>query len=177
MLEKIRSYFFNRSLQKILREAGSRNPKDFASSATFGILFDATDEPARQAVLDYAKELSGQGKKVELMGFFNDKNKQIAADFPFFTLRDLDWFQRPAQTGALSFAAQAFDVLVCAFPPDARPLEYLASLSKAHLRVGRYQENRTYCFDLMIDYDGAEGPAGLLRQMDRYLKIVNRKTK
>jgi hypothetical protein len=176
MLEKLRLYFFNKSLQKMLREEQTeRRPTDFQSARSVGILFDATDEQARKVVRDYAADLSQKGKKVELLGFVNDKKKQEDPGFPFFTPKEIDWFYRPKQAEALAFARKAFDVLVCAYAVDAKPLEYLSALSKAHLRVGRYQEDRTHCFDLMIDNGQADDLAGLIRQMDQYLNIVNRK--
>jgi hypothetical protein len=175
MLQKFRLYFFRRSLLNLLRSGQvRREPKDFRSAATVGILFDGTDEGDRRAVLEYADELVRGGKKVELMGFVNDPKPKEEPPFPHFFPKDLDWFFRPKKDAALAFAEKAFDVLICAHLTDHRPLEYLAAKSNAHLRVGRYREDRTHCYDLMID--GGDGDLkSLVRQMDQYLKIVNRK--
>lgn len=176
MLEKIRLYFFNRSLQNRLRaEPTERRPGDFQSATSVGILFDAAQNGAYEIVRLYEEELKKQGKKVDLLGYIDDKGRHNDYDFKHFNQKDLNWFFQPKSPLVQQFMNKPFDILVCLFTEDLKPLEHVSALSKAQMRVGVFREGKTHCFDLMIDTSNHKDLRDLIRQMDQYLKIVNRK--
>lgn len=164
----VREYFLQKMIRKIdLR----RQTVTYNSAQTIGILFDATELNHRERVLQFSKDLKAKDKKVKLLGFFN--NKQEVTNFPFkaFNKNDIDWLMRPKGEVIQSFMNADFDLLMGIYEGKNLPLEYIAALSKAHLRVGPYTDN-IYCYDLMIDTD-RQNLDNYISQMEFYLKRLN----
>ena len=165
---QVREYFLQKMLKKIeLR----RQPVTYNSAQTIGILFDATELDDREQVIEFSKSLQAKDKKVKLLGFFN--SKQLVDNFPFsgFNKSDVDWLMRPKGEAVKNFMDTTFDMLIGIYKGSNLPLEYIAALSKAHLRVGPYTDN-TYCYDLMIDA-GKNNLENFIEQMEFYLKRLN----
>jgi Family of unknown function (DUF6913) len=143
----------------------------YDSAQTIGVLFDATELGHREVVIQFSKELKAKNKKVKLLGFFN--NKQEVSNFPFraFNKNDIDWLLRPKGEVVEKFINTTFDLLIGIYEGNNLPLEYIAALSKAHLRVGPYTDN-TYCYDLMIDTDKRD-LKNYIKQVEFYLKKMN----
>ena len=165
---QVREYFLQKMINKIdLR----RNTVTYESAQSIGIIFDATDLDHRETVIRFSKELKAKNKKVKLLGFFN--NKQEVSNFPFkaFNKNDIDWLMRPKGEAVEYFMNFNFDLLIGIYEGNNLPLEYIAALSKAHLRVGPYTDN-TYCYDLMIDTDKRD-LENYINQVEFYLKRMN----
>ncbi len=164
----VREYFLQKMIRKIdLR----RQPVTYESAQNIGVLFDATELNHRERVIQFSKDLTSKDKKVKLLGFFN--NKQEVVNFPFkaFNKTNVDWLMRPKGEAVQSFINTDFDLLIGVYVGNNLPLEYIAALSKAHLRVGPYTDN-IYCYDLMIDTD-RQNLDNYIQQMEFYLKRMN----
>ena len=165
---QVREYFLQKMIRKIdLR----RHTVTYDSAQSIGILFDATELNHRETVIQFLKDLKSRNKKVKLLGFFN--NKQEVSNFPFkaFNKNDTDWLMRPKGEAVENFMATTFDLLIGIYEGNNLPLEYIAALSKAHLRVGPYTDN-TYCYDLMIDTNKRD-LKNYIKQVEFYLKKMN----
>jgi hypothetical protein len=165
---QVREYFLQKMINKIdLR----RTTVTYESAQTIGILFDATELNHRETVAQFSKELKARNKKVKLIGFFD--NKQEVSNFPFkaFNKNDIDWLMRPKGQIVENFMNNTFDLLIGIYEGNNLPLEYIAALSKAHLRVGPYTDN-TYCYDLMIDTD-KRNLKNYIKQVEFYLNKMN----
>ena len=164
----VREYFLQKMIRKIdLR----RQTVTYNSAQTIGVLFDATELSHRERIIQFSEDLKSKDKKVKLLGFFN--NKQEVSNFPFnaFNKNDIDWLMRPKGEVVQSFMNTDFDLLIGVYEGNNLPLEYIAALSKAHLRVGPYTDN-IYCYDLMIDTD-KQNLDNYISQMEFYLKRLN----
>ena len=165
---QVREYFLQKMINKIdLR----RHTVTYESAQTIGILFDATELNHREVVVDFSKDLKKRDKKVKLLGYFD--NKQQINNFPFkaFNKNDIDWLMRPKGEAVENFMNRSFDLLIGIYEGNNLPLEYIAALSKAHLRVGPYTDN-TYCYDLMIDTD-KRNLKNYINQVEFYLNKMN----
>ena len=165
---QVREYFLQKMINKIdLR----RRTVTYESAQTIGILFDATELNHREVVVDFSKDLKKRDKKVKLLGYFD--NKQQISNFPFkaFNKNDVDWLMRPKGEAVEKFMNYNFDLLIGIYEGNNLPLEYIAALSKAHLRVGPYTDN-TYCYDLMIDTD-KRNLKNYINQVEFYLNKMN----
>ncbi len=165
---QVREYFLQKMIRKIdLR----RQTVTYDSAQSIVILFDATELNHREIVMQFSKKLKEKDKKVKLIGFFN--SKQDISNFPFqaFNKNDVDWLMRPKSVVTKSFINTTFDLLIGVYEGNNLPLEYIAALSKAHLRVGPYTDN-TYCYDLMIDTD-KRNLKNYIKQVEFYLNKMN----
>ncbi len=166
---QIREYFLQKLIQKIDLK---RRSVTYESAQTIGILFDATELNQREVVMQFSKKLKEKKKKVKLLGFFN--NKQEVNNYPFkaFNKNQVDWLLRPKDEVVEYFIKNTFDVLIGIYGGENLPLEYIAALSRAHLRVGPYTDN-TYCYDLMFDTNKWDSE-DFIKQVEIYLNKMNR---
>ncbi len=165
----LHNYFLNQSLKKIVVD---RKPTDYSAAKSIGILFDSTDLDERQTVLKFADKLKGDGKKVSLMAYFDDRKPHNEFHFKYFTKNEVDWLFRPKSDAIEDFIQSEFDIF---FNLNLKPnlsLEYLSALSKAHLRVGP-ATNKTYCYDLMIDSKNESNLNQFIRDIEFYLQRLN----
>lgn len=164
-----------RSLAQQLRHKAAPRGKgavNLKSAASIGILFDATELPAREVVLEYAEQLRKLGKRVSLLGYFDDAADSENYAFKFFNRKQMDWALRPNTEDVRDFIAQEFDLLLNIDPVSKVHTEYIAALSKAKLRVGP-STSHTYCYDLMIDIPAGAGPRRFIEQMEFLLGKTN----
>ena len=168
---RIQDYLLER---KINRSPIQRTPGDYDSAQKIGLLFDATELPQRQIVLDYAESLRQQNKKVKLLGFYREKNSETNFTFKHFTLKDLNFWRQPKGALVSQFMEEPFDVLINLSLEAEPALEYISALSSAQLRVGPYTE-RTYCYDLMIATENRKDLSRFIEQVTFLLKKMNSK--
>lgn len=173
IISKIRSYFFEAHLnQKLSQIKTNRTSVEFEMAESIGILFDATDPSNRNKVLAYAQNMINNGKKVNLLGFVKNKQKDLTFSFKYFTLNEVSWKMIPNSTEINQFMNKKFDILINLYFGKNNPIEYISALSKANLRVGPFSENSN-CFDLMIDLPNNKGIDHLIKQVDFFLNRIN----
>jgi hypothetical protein len=145
--ERIHNYFLQKKLgsHQIQRES-----IDYERAQNIGILFNATDLSDRQTVLDFEKKLKKEGKKVQLMGFLNDRDKNENFVFQHFNKTDTDWSLRPKSDQVEDFMKKPFDILINLSNEPHPTLDYIAAFSHAKFRVGPFTE-KIFCYELMIE--------------------------
>ncbi len=164
-------------LKKVLKKAKDipRKSQNFDELKTIGILFDAKDFNTRELVAKYAKSFTKKGKKVKLLGFYDEKNKGNEFDFKCFNKNDLNWHQIPDHEEVSKFMETPFDLLIDIHLGEILPLEYISALSKAKFRIGRYTP-REECYDLMIDTQDNMDLDFFIGQVNFFINILNPKT-
>jgi len=179
IISKIRTNIFNAHLKRQLSQIkATRTSMDFGDAKSIGILFDATDGTQRNIVLDYAKNLEKNKKKIQLLGFVKNKQKDLSFPFKFFNLRNVNWKMIPQGNDVENFLKQPFDILISLYLPSKekqvnknQPIKYISALSKAHLRVG--PSKNTNSFDLIIDVPNQADLKHLIKQIDFFLNRIN----
>ncbi len=163
----------NHLLQKKLTTHNiTRQPKGFDEAQSIGILFDATDPQERQIVKHYANFLSKKGKNIQLLAFLNAEKVQNNFTFKHFSNKELDWALRPISQVTADFINTPFDFLINVYKGRSIPLEYISSLSKAHIRVGPYTDKKN-CFDLMIETHEQNDLGYFVKQLEYFLSRMN----
>jgi hypothetical protein len=174
LFRNLRLHWFNYMLKKRMgRKQVERHSMNFNRANRIGILFDATDLDNQVFVESYAQVLRKAGKKVNILAFINDKNEHNELPFKHFNLKHLSWYLHPNSDDVNEFMDTPFDILLCLHLNEVQSMEYVAALSKAHLRVGKYSENKTHCYDLMIDSTAETTLQHFISQVDKFLKIMN----
>jgi uncharacterized protein DUF6913 len=116
-----------------------------------GILFNAAEQSDYVAIEAYANQLKEEGKKVEILGFIPLKHIEGILSYPYFTKKEINFFQIPKSLDVQDFIDKEFDVLLHFSLEEDLELEYISALSKAKMRVGKYSSDKLFCYDLMID--------------------------
>lgn len=181
ILKNIKLSLANRALKQELKSASIvRKPSQFSFDKikTVGIIFDATNAEDFDIVKRYVVYLREHQKKVKVMGFFS--KKEISAltysklEYDFFTIKELNWMGTPDSVVIRNFILEEYDLLIDLNIHDHFPLKYIAALSKAAFKVGKFNENDIEIHDMMIDADNTKTVKYFLRQIDTYITMLNK---
>ncbi|MFT5834262.1 MAG: hypothetical protein ACI97N_001898 [Cognaticolwellia sp.] len=158
--------------QKIKSLSVKRTSIHFEKSKRIGILFDATNLDNRVFVENYMQLFRKAGKRVDIMAFVDDEEKHDNLPFKYFNRKDLSWYEHPKTQEVEEFINTPFDILINLHIHPVKSLEYIAALSHANMRVGKYDESKVHCYDLMIDNAKNENLQHFIQQIDKHLKIL-----
>lgn len=173
MFQKIKAYFFRRRMNQQLKTLKkSHEVMNLSRAKHIGILFDGSDQQNFETVDKYAMKLEKQKKKVRLLAFIDAAQISEGLSFPFFLRRDTTWLFAPKGPLPTDFIEQPFDILINASLTEYEPIEHITTFSNAKYRVGPYFEDRTHCFDLMIN-NGEDSLTAYLNKVNHYLSIID----
>ncbi len=181
MLKGIKQSIANNALKKEMLSSGRKripNKFNFNKIKTVGIIFDATNTEDYEIVKRYVVYLREHLKKVKVMGYFS--TKEIPAltysklEYDFFSTKELNWMGKPNSIIIRNFINEEYDLLIDLNIHDHFPLKYIAALSKASFKVGKFDEAGMDIHDLMIDADGTKTVKYFLRQIDTYITMLNK---
>ena len=174
--KKIGSYFLKKELTQLQRDKAIYNLQD---AKTFGILFDSSDLENIELVKKYVTYLKEMRKKVKVIGYYSaEKIPEFTysrLEYEFFSRKDLNWYFKPSGTFMEQFISEEFDVLIDLNIYDQYPLEYIASVSRARFKVGKFSNDKKDMYDMMIETDDTKGFRYFLRQVDTYLTMINKR--
>lgn len=176
---RIRSFLGRRQLQSDLKKLDVvHETVGFAEAQRIGILYDATAIEDFEYMKEFIKKTRSEYKKDLLSLGFVDKKQLPHSQFPqygmdFFTRKDLDYRMIPTDPIVQNFINERFDILIHLQIQPCFPLQYVASLSQARFRVGRYKKNHVASYDMMINMKGDPGLKALLEEILVFLKKLN----
>ena len=166
----------DRLYKSVLRQRGSARPHraitNLSDAQTVGVIYDSSDPDNDITITKFAEMLRNKGKKVDIIAYINDKKIDHKGDIAVFNPSAVNWYGIPLDERVAAFCSKPFDLLICAMPRESKPLEYIAYLSKAKYRVGPFDEQKTYCYDLMIQMGTRTSLDYLLQQMVYFLDKI-----
>jgi hypothetical protein len=127
----------------------------FDAAKKIGLLYDATDQKNFEIVKEYVKSVRGRQKEILALGYVDKKelpqNQFAQLSLDFFTRKDLNWQRFPQSLEVSNFIKEPFDIVLNLADNSIFPLRYIAAVSKAKFRVGRFDETSVPCYDMMIE--------------------------
>jgi len=182
MLGKIRSwigrYYFRKDLAKSNHDRTLINLRD---ARRIGILYSLDEVSDYDVVSEFVTRLQHDHKEVKALGFV--KNKNLVSRFlpklsyDFFSAKDVNMFYKPVDAKVKDFISREFDLLIDLSLKETLPLQYIAGCSLAQCRVGKFTEENSACYDLMIDVGPSMPVKNFIDQIIHYLTIINSDTK
>lgn len=176
LFNKIKLYFLKLALTRELEQkpVSNREIINLQEAKNIAIIFNATNIEDVITVTQFADSLKNMGKNVEMLGYENKKPKKDAQEQPhIFDKSNINWFEKPTGTKISTFKKQKPDILICAFEKECLPLEYLAAVSLAKFRVGKYTSKNVANYELMINLEKNQNLQYLLTQFTHFLKVIN----
>lgn len=140
----------------------------YSTAQRMGVLFTVEDEMKHQLIKDFVTRLTNDGKQVQVLEFLPKKKDNPEFKFDFFSIQDLSFWGKLNNEQVEKFSKANFDYL---FNIDAQTnplIQNVLANSKAHCRVGRYDEGSTPFYELMIETNGTM--QGLIDNMYSYTK-------
>jgi hypothetical protein len=155
-----------------------REMKNYSSSSTIGILFEATNKEDFKPVKDFLSYLTKLGLKVFIIGYI-DKNKVddfylARKGFNFISKKDLNWLCMPSVPFVDDFIEMELDILLDLTNGDIFPIKTITTRSKALCKVGKYTKTNDF-YDLMLDVKENCTLDYYIEQLRYYLTIINKK--
>lgn len=174
---KIADYLFHRELRTT-----KRNPRtiSFSNARTIGILYDATHEEDYETIKEYVRQMRDQKKEVLALGYV-DMNELPAMRFSklgldFFTFKNLNWVLKPTHPMVDKFIHSNFDILININLHKCFPLKYLAAITKANFKIGRYEGRHHQYLDFMIKTNDNVSLRQFIELTNTYLKVIGNGT-
>src|SRR6185436_6813819 len=116
----------------------------FSEAKKIGLLYDATDQYSFEVVKAYVKNVRNQQKDILALGYVDKKelpqNQFAQFGIDFFTRKHLNWQMIPHTTIVKNFINEQFDILINLNNGKCFPLQYIAAVSHAKFRVGRFDK-------------------------------------
>ena len=166
-------YFLRKQLKQF-RRPNRTSSLSFEDAVAIGILFNATELDNRKIALKYAEKLKKSGKKVKLLGFFDNEMENENFTFDHFNSKQLDWALRPKSEAVAKFVKQSFDFLINIDPQSSLYSEYITAFSHAHLKVGPFTE-QSACYDLTGDAKSTTNTWECIKHIEFLLEKTNTK--
>jgi hypothetical protein len=175
LIKRVKLHFFKKQLLKE-QEGFVRQRQKQDTVKTIGIIFDATSPEHRDIINKFVDDLRSKGKKVRLLAFFNDKHPHEGTPYPYFNLKELNWFgvPKPEVAPVYEFIKQPFDMLYSLYFNEVVALDFITALNKANFKTGvtsLYHQD----MDLGVDMNGKTDLKLLLQQIKFYLNKINQK--
>lgn len=165
---------FKLKFLKLRTASALKNNKNLRASVPYtqakqiGIIFSVEDKQKHDDIKELIKNLEQDGKKVQVLEFLPRKKENYEFLFDFFTIQDLSFWGNINSTPAEKFSEIPFDYLFY-IDRESNPLILnLLARSKARCRVGKFAENESPYYEMMIEQNGTI--RGLIDSMYKYTK-------
>lgn len=176
--KKIGEYYFKKENAKTHRLCQMTNLNE---ARKIGILYTVDEVPDYEWVEKFVTQLQGEQKEVKALGFVKNKNLiqrfLPKLSYDFFSKKDLTWFYKPIHQQVRDFIEKEFDLLIDLSLNDSFPLKYIAGVSNALCRVGKFSEENTNYYDFMIDVKPSMTSDDYLGNIRHYLTVIQTNAK
>lgn len=173
---RIGEYFL---LKQHAHHSRARTIINIDSANSIGLLYCADNPADVERIKNYVDSLQAMGKEVKSLGFINVKaippGLNSSALHQYFSLKELNWYGKPSSQFIHSFVNEAFDMLFDFGIPTQLPVTFLASMSNAKCKVGRYVEKYTELYDVMIETDATKTLDYTITTTHDYMMLLNKK--
>lgn len=155
-----------RTQSALKKNKAARANTPYKKAVNMGVIFTVEDKQKHDVIKEFIQQLERDGKKVQVLEFLPEKKNNHEFKFDFFTINDLSFWGDVNAINALKFADTPFDYLFYADTESNPLILHLLARSKAHCRVGKFNEAESQFFELMIEVNGTNKE--LLKTMYNY---------
>ena len=127
----------------------------YQQAMNIGLIFTVEDKEKHQDIKDFITRLQQDGKSVKVLEFLPEKRENYEFKFDFFTIEELSFWGNINSEAANTFANEAFDYLFYIDRTSNPLILHLLARSKAHCRVGKFNDAERQYFELMIEQNGS----------------------
>lgn len=177
MFEQLKNYWGKLILRRNLKAKQTHHSfMPFDKANEIGIVYNAENIADEQKVQQFANDLRGEGKKVFLLGFINQKElpakRKPHISSELFWRENLNFFNLPNPDKIGRFIDTKFDILFNVYHEEILALQGISSLSKAKYQLGAQMSLATDLFDITIDTGNNKDLYYLAKQMEHYIKSL-----
>ncbi len=178
IVHKIREKFAKSFLITHVNEMDRKQKQtNLKSARTVALLYYLPDETTYKSFEAILSRFSDINLKISVVCYTDSKVSphyfipKISQNI--VTSKNVNWRFQPQNDFVKEFINTEFDILIDLSLAEYLPLLYCAALSKAGLKVGRFQENHQLFYDLMINTGQDETIDSFVTQVIHYLSRIN----
>ena len=145
-----------------------RSSLPYKQAKNIGIIFSVEDKQKHADIKEFIGHLETDGKQVKVLEFLPKKKENYEFLFDFFTIQDLSFWGSINSHHAEKFSETHFDYLFYVDNQSNPLVLNLLARCKARCRVGKFSEEESPFFELMIESKGST--KGLIDNMYKYTK-------
>lgn len=136
-----------------------------------------TSEKEFKIIEEFISTLSMQSKKVDRLIYVPDEkllelNSKIFS-MNYITKNEFNFFYIPKSQRVKDFISKDYDILIDLNINNQFPMESFTALSNAHFKVGVFDENKNYIYDMLIKISNKLDLSEIIEQCIYYLNLVN----
>ena len=150
---------------------------NLSSAQRVGVLFSPSGASELKIVKGFLAFLTNLDIKVFPLAYLDSKktdiNMVMEQHINFVDKKHFNWFHRPMTPEIKDFIKEEFDILINLSMNNILPINFIVSLSRAKLKVGKYFEEKESFTDLMIDIKDSKDMSFLIEQTSHYLSVIN----
>ena len=136
-----------------------------------GLILDAEGEETLKPFFKLKEDLDLRQQDVRVVICGKRAAKNGLFEYPVISLEDFGWSGKISEV-ASDFLNSHYDVLISFTASENKTADFLVSLTRARLKVGRKLMGKNDIFDLTISAELSE-PEVFTAELKKYLKIVN----
>lgn len=152
----------------------AEKPHGTSFSRKIGVILDSEDEKCFNAFLGLKQDLNLKEQDFLPVICLERHVSNVIFDTPVITRKDFGWNGKPGEAAA-AFVNSEYDVLISFTAEENKMADFLVSVSRARLKVGRKTEDKKGIFDLNISAEQSS-PEVFITELKKYLKIINTTT-
>lgn len=164
--------------RQLSRRSRKRMVMGFDEARTVGVIYDASTAAEYRLVLNYVKSVQDLNKNVKCLGFYEGKRKPgyltDQLNWSYCQKADFGWTLAIKSDMVVRFLDEEFDVLIDLSPTSLFYTKYLAAMSHALYKVGRYHTAQINIYDLLIQVADTTKLQELMDHVNHYLKIIKK---
>lgn len=134
------------------------------------ILLEVGDEKSVNSFFQLREELSLEEDDLRIVICREKGSKNDIFEQPFISLKDFSWNGNLTESSS-AFLDAEYDVLISFTASENKMADFLVSVTRARLKVGRKTEDVNGIFDLNISAD-LSAPEVFTTELKKYLKIL-----
>jgi hypothetical protein len=149
------SFLKMRTTSALRKSHAKRASTAYKAAENIGIIFSVEDRQKHDNIKDLIRKFETDGKKVSVLEFLPKNRENHEFLFDFFTVDELSFWGDITSEKAVKFSNTPFDYLFY-IDSQSNPLVLnLLARSRAHCRVGKFNESDSPYFELMIEDNGS----------------------
>jgi hypothetical protein len=177
IFSNIQDRFYQQAIKKELKYAKKNHiPMNLNMATDIAVLIDISSSVhsiVNTAVFEYIDQLKIMGKEVKILAFTSKKKIPESLEFECLCAKDLSWYLAPQRKKLEPLLRKQYDIIFSLYTNPSKPLDYITKVSKAHLKVGYYDPNKTDILDLMV-HNADKDFQKALEQIHQTLLSINK---
>ena len=171
---KISHYFLRKEISQSIP---IKKIVTLSEAKTIGILFDAKGPKSIKEIKSLLKYFLDMNIDVHILGFIKSRKKDSihisTIHLNYFNLNDVNLFDIPNSKKTNSFLERQYDILINLSLINSFPTKYLALLSFAKYKIGIYDNNILFSYDLMFKLK-IKSLNYFKKYLIEYLELINK---